>query len=89
MAEKVERPTTPPAARSGVSARSKLALICCAVKTSPLCHMTPWRILKVQTVRSSLASQLSASMGRVTLSVPTKVRYSTMWRVWLDISTQA
>src|SRR5690606_17472244 len=83
--EKVERPTFEDAS-AGSTQRSKFHLMCSAVSSSPLCHNTPLRMLKVQVFRSSEASQLSASMGRVMLSGPVIARYSTMWRVWFDIS---
>ena len=71
--------------RSGLTQRSMFQTTWSATNSSPLCQSTPWRRWKVQVLRSSDASQLSASIGRVTLSGPVIARYSAMCRVWLDI----
>ena len=87
MLAKVESPMLDEP-RSGLRQRSTFQTTWSATKSSPLCHLTPWRRWKVQVLRSSEASQLSASIGRVTLSGPVIARYSAMCRVWFDIWTQ-
>ena len=86
-AEIDERPTLEEPT-AGSAQRSTFHLTCSATKSSPLCHLTPGRRWKVQVLRSSEASQLCASIGRVTLSGPVIARYSMMWRAWFDISVQ-
>ena len=87
MALAKERPTLDEAV-FGSSQRVMFQAMCSEVSSSPLCHITPLRRLKVQLLRSSVGFQLSASIGRVMLSGPVIARYSSVWRVWFDICVQ-
>src|SRR5687768_18573291 len=87
MAEKVDRPAFDEATAGSIQ-RVKLKITSSALKSSPLCHLTPGRRWNVQVLRSSEASQLSASIGCVTLSGSVKTIYSMMCRAWLDRCVQ-
>ena len=77
--EMAESPTFDEAV-AGSAQRVKFQATWSAVNSSPVCHITPLRMLNVQVFRSGDAVQLSASIGRVILSGPVIARYSIVWR---------
>ena len=79
IAAKVDRPAFDEATAGSIQ-RVKLKITSSALKSSPFDHFTPWRRCSVQVFRSSEASQLSASIGWVTLFGSVKEMYSTIWR---------
>jgi hypothetical protein len=65
---------------AGSSARLRFQATSSATKGRPLVQRTLRRRCSVQVLRSALGSQRSSSSGRVMLSVPVRVRCSSVWR---------
>ena len=73
----------------GSSQRLKLNTTSSALNGSPFDQVMPLRRWKVHVFRSGDAVHFSARYGRVTLSGPVMVRYSTIWRATLDFCVQS